>query len=276
MATRPTHQINFVRAKDPIPSVEVDLDAIPEHLHGFGDIVAQALCRAAQANKGLRATIHVYHSGSVNFGSPTASAFFGVAGAKKVLDVLLYAFKAAKVSRVRFSDYIAPAPYTRQYHVEDGEVWEILDAASWQTITAPAVAVAASNAAASPATDDGEDEDEEIVVLKKKRRVEIADEMEEDADWEAEDEDEDEDDEDDEDEEDEDEDEETGEGETGRALKPLRYKAARSDASVKAIRRAIEKIFGLPEGSVALCGPDGKPLRANARIATLRKRWDKA
>ena len=26
--------------------------------------------------------------------------------------------------------------------------------------------------------------------------------------------------------------------------------------------------------SVALCGPDGRPLRADARIATLRRRWD--
>lgn len=48
---------------------------------------------------------------------------------------------------------------------------------------------------------------------------------------------------------------------------------ARSDASVGSIKSAIETAFGLPEGSVALCGPDGKNLRADAKIRTLRNRW---
>ena len=53
-----------------------------------------------------------------------------------------------------------------------------------------------------------------------------------------------------------------------------RIRAARADASVSVIRTTIEKRFGLPEGSVALCGPDGKPLRGNAKIGTLRSRWE--
>lgn len=53
-----------------------------------------------------------------------------------------------------------------------------------------------------------------------------------------------------------------------------RSRIARSDASVGAIRKAIELTFGLPEGSVQLCGAEGKPLRSDASIATLRKRWD--
>jgi hypothetical protein len=60
---------------------------------------------------------------------------------------------------------------------------------------------------------------------------------------------------------------------TGRARAPGRYRAARADASVGSIRRRIEAVFGLPEGSVDLCGPDGRALRADARIATLRRRW---
>ncbi|MDR5785310.1 hypothetical protein P9281_01900 [Caballeronia sp. LP003] len=60
---------------------------------------------------------------------------------------------------------------------------------------------------------------------------------------------------------------------TGRARSPSRYRAARGDASVGSIRRRIEAVFGLPEGSVDLCGPDGRALRADARIATLRRRW---
>jgi hypothetical protein len=44
----------------------------------------------------------------------------------------------------------------------------------------------------------------------------------------------------------------------------------RADATVNSVRRQIETAFGLPEGSVALCGPDGRPLRGDALIRTLR------
>lgn len=54
----------------------------------------------------------------------------------------------------------------------------------------------------------------------------------------------------------------------------IRFRAARSDASISSIRATIEKKFGLPAGSVALCGPDKKHLRGDALIATLRKRWE--
>ena len=56
--------------------------------------------------------------------------------------------------------------------------------------------------------------------------------------------------------------------------RPLRMRAARKTASVGTIRQTIETIFGLPEGSVQLCGPDKQALRSDAKIGTLRKRWD--
>ncbi len=59
-----------------------------------------------------------------------------------------------------------------------------------------------------------------------------------------------------------------------RSLNPTRFRAARADAEVGTIKRTIEEIFGLPEGSVALCDRQGNPLRADAKIATLRKRWE--
>jgi len=63
-------------------------------------------------------------------------------------------------------------------------------------------------------------------------------------------------------------------GGSARGSVPSRYRRARADATVGTIRKTMEEIFGLPEGSVALCGPDGNPLRATAKIATLRKRWE--
>lgn len=62
-------------------------------------------------------------------------------------------------------------------------------------------------------------------------------------------------------------------GTDGRGEVARRVRSARSDASISSIRRTIESVFGLPEGSVALRGPDGKNIKGNASIATLRKRW---
>lgn len=64
------------------------------------------------------------------------------------------------------------------------------------------------------------------------------------------------------------------EGGSARIELPARFRAARSDASVGSIARSIESVFGLPEGSVALRGPDKRPLRSDATIRTLRKRWE--
>lgn len=55
--------------------------------------------------------------------------------------------------------------------------------------------------------------------------------------------------------------------------KAARYRAARPDAKVSSIRLRIEEVFGLPAGSVARFGPDGRPLCGNGLIKTLRKRW---
>ncbi|SAL79940.1 hypothetical protein [Caballeronia telluris] len=59
-----------------------------------------------------------------------------------------------------------------------------------------------------------------------------------------------------------------------RAQVPGRFRAARADARVGTIKRRIERVFGLPEGSVVLLGPNGNALRADAKIGTLRRRWE--
>ena len=53
-----------------------------------------------------------------------------------------------------------------------------------------------------------------------------------------------------------------------------RSRNARADAQVGSIIKAIEKTFGLPEGSVAICGPDRTRFRPDMLISTLRKRWE--
>lgn len=61
--------------------------------------------------------------------------------------------------------------------------------------------------------------------------------------------------------------------EVKKATRPLRMRAARKDASIGTVRHTIENVFGLPKGSVQLCGPDRVALRSDALIGTLRRRW---
>ena len=55
---------------------------------------------------------------------------------------------------------------------------------------------------------------------------------------------------------------------------PVRFRAARVDASVGTIARSIEKNFKLPEGSVRLVLPTGRKAHVDGKISNLLKRWD--
>lgn len=52
-----------------------------------------------------------------------------------------------------------------------------------------------------------------------------------------------------------------------------RFKIARSDASVKSIQLSIEKVFGLPCGSVCLLTPENKKANPKSSIKKLRDNW---
>jgi hypothetical protein len=47
----------------------------------------------------------------------------------------------------------------------------------------------------------------------------------------------------------------------------------RSDASVRAGERTIERVFGLPRGSVQLVLPNGRPARGDKKIKKLLEEW---
>lgn len=223
MLKRPENELQIVRSRDPLPTVEVDLDSIPKELHGYGELVAKAMSNIAARSPKMRATIYVYQGNSINFRQQTWSAFFGVAGDKKFLDVLLNAFQASKVANVRFSDYIDPSTATTDFHVQDGYVWRPFESGIWYA-------------------DSQEDKDLAKGAVAEAGDLEIPKEI--------------------------------ADGEDSRISSPTRFRVARADASIGTIRRKIEEVFGLPEGSVALCGPDKKGLRGDATIATLRKRWE--
>ncbi len=217
MIERTTADLNLVRPNDPLPTVEVDLDSIPEELFGYGDLVAQALQQFAASLPEVRATIYVYHGPSVNFHEHTFSAFLGVAGQKKkeMLELILHALRKISGVKVRNSDYIDASMGLSEFHIENGVVWRPSDAVTWYSET-------------QNSNEENIANDQEFINLEKQRRNSSS----------------------------------------------ARFRAARSDTTVGIIRGKIEEIFGLPEGSVALCDPEGNHMRSDARIATLRKRWN--
>jgi Na+/H+-dicarboxylate symporter len=54
---------------------------------------------------------------------------------------------------------------------------------------------------------------------------------------------------------------------------PVRFRAARVDATVGSITRRIEHDYKLPEGSVRLVLPTGRKAHADGKIDNLLKRW---
>lgn len=47
----------------------------------------------------------------------------------------------------------------------------------------------------------------------------------------------------------------------------------RSDATVRSGEKSIERVFGLPHGSVQLVRPSGKVARSDKKIRQLLKEW---
>mgnify|MGYP000411231334 CR=1 FL=1 len=223
MIEKSATDLNLVRPNAPLPTVEVDIDSIPEELFGYGDLVANALQSFATSSSELRATIYVYQGLSVNFHESTFSAFFGVAGQKKkeLIDLLLQSFRSVSGVKARNSDYIDSSMGLSEFHIENGVVWRPLDAATWSSKI-------------QNLNDEKIDDGEDIVVSQEHIQPEVS----------------------------------------TRNSSPVRFRAARSDTTVGVIRTKMEEIFGLPEGSVALCDQDGNPMRGDAKIGTLRKRWD--
>jgi hypothetical protein len=226
MLKRPEGELQFVKSRDPLPTVEIDLDCIPKELHGYGDLITNAITPVAARSPNMRATIYVYQGLSINFHQQTWSAFFGIAGDKKLLDVLLNTFRGAKLANARFSDYIDPSTATREFHVQDGHVWCPFESGTWYTGSQDEEGENLIPENVVTETDDLESAAPEVKVV------------------------------------------------TTKLSNPSRFRVARADATIVTIRRTIEEVFGLPEGSVALCGPDKRALRGDATIATLRKRWE--
>lgn len=61
---------------------------------------------------------------------------------------------------------------------------------------------------------------------------------------------------------------------TSKSGRTRRTHAAHSDVKVSYYQKKIEKMFGLPEGSVKFVNPDGSVSKANQLVGNLRARWE--
>jgi hypothetical protein len=233
---RSISDLKFVQTNNPIPTIEIDLNSIPEGWHGYDDFVAETLQVIASGSPKMRATFYVYVGQSINFGNLTHSAFIGVAKKENLLEPLRNAFVNANI-KCRFGEYINPSTGICEFHIEDGQVWRPIDAGTWYAGITESILPEVTTTDSKSNDNDAEsnDNDTEITIGS---------------------------------------DSENNSDVVSHAANPRRFRAARADASVGNIRKKIEEIFGLPEGSVKLCGPDGRALRSDATIATLRRRWD--
>lgn len=237
MKTIESEKLDFVKSKTPQPTVEVDQDSEDRDGKSIPGVVIDVAADFAKNNPGTRASIYAYSCESINFHEPTWSVFFIVDGSKDLLSALEMAFARRSGFKSRLSDYIEPKQGHCEYHIQDGELWMPYELDTWFAYE----------------SDDEDDTGEELVEgwssdIEEPNAEEC-----------------------------------TLSNENALSAKTkksrtqeqaARYRSARSDATVGHIRRRIEEVFGLPEGSVALCGPDKRPLKGNASIATLRKRWE--
>lgn len=237
MIKKSVTDLAFVNSRTPLPTVEVDAQSVEAAGCSIYRTVMEVLSRLAADDSKLRATLYLYGTVSVNFHEPCWSEFLLVAGPEKVLMALGSGFERLPGVKSRYSDYVPSSEAVRTFHVEDGLVWEKEDGSTWYSHGQKEEDVATEVVDTDNDLEEFEEEDE----------------------WETE--------------------ELDGQDEdqvVATSRKAARYRAARSDAKLSSIRLRIEEVFGLPAGSVALCGPDGRPLRGNALIRTLRRRWEEA
>ena len=211
MITRSIDELKFRRSTKPLATVEVDIESLEEAGKDFPDTLYESLTLFAQSDEECCASIYTYLTPSCNFREQTFSGFISVVGGSRILNVLYKSFRSIKGVNVKFSDYINTNESILEYHIENGLVWRPLEAYTWWA-------------------DYEESEDLEFPIEK--------------------------------------------EEEKSSNEKPFRYRSARKDATVDSIKSQIESAFGLPQGSVALLSRDGSKLKVNAKIGTLRQRWD--
>lgn len=244
MLTRTRRELHFRARSDAERTVEISSDDLDNANLDLSELLEAALARLARANPGMVATLYLYSTPSANFHELGYSDFVVISGPLEVLRCVQDALAGHPGIRTRGGESVPRDGVNPFLHVEDGRCWQAEDGETWYA--QDLVAQPASSLDRGSAGDLGPSNS----LAAQAKADDPTD------DWENDD-----------------------------ALQPAsvaaptaerrgRLRSARADAPVATIRQTIESVFGLPPGSVKLCGPDGRPLRGDATIATLRRRWE--
>lgn len=244
------NELHFINSPQAVDTVEVDIDSLPKGYNDYLDIIIETLRPLAESSPELRATVYVQQALSVNFGHSGCSVFIGVVGSSNALASILNGFQSIPGIVALYGDSIFTKQSRRRLHIEDGLVWQQEDDVTWF--------VGSSIEGIEETDDESEQYFQHYPSLAKV--YEAGDLLKKTA--------------------------QANDSEIDNVVNPenlvtphskgiyTRSRAVRSDARVGSIRTTIEDVFGLPEGSVKLCDPEGNSLRADAKIGTLRRRWD--
>lgn len=130
----PAQQLSLKYARNPMPSVELDLAEV-ELLHpGYGPVANRILAQYAQTHPKTCASIYTYEGPSCNFIALGWSVFFAGKGCNQVLTALYQQLRSAGLKNVRMSDYISPGTAMMQFHLQDGVLWRPDDVIHWYRV----------------------------------------------------------------------------------------------------------------------------------------------
>lgn len=237
-------ELKLVKKITGMPSVEIDLASIPDGVKGLKKALKLALPAVAAQKKSCRATLYYLKTSSVNFHRPTDSVFVGVAGNKKLLDIIYNLFNQPGADNVRDSDEISPKQAKRFLHLQDGNAWAPDGTGHWRSLEY-VKPTASDKAGVTALQDDAPVDATQVAVVAP--AADTSAELPEAA----------------------------PELTAPAQILPSDHTAHDQD-SIKATRTRIAKLTGLPEEAILLCGPDLIPLHSNVRISTLKKRWQEA
>lgn len=239
MIVRQLTELNVVGIGASVSTFEIDEHEMTAAACGYEELMESVLVPLAAANLGLRASVYGHCGAGVNFRRADCANFFSVAGDRRVFDALFALFRGIEGLSVLSCNHVHPMPGSPQYHLEDGMYWRQEDAGVWYAVEhgskGSGERLAGEGQETLPRNEPGREDDSPDGRVGPGANTTAAN--------------------------------------SSYTEEPLRFQAARSDASIGSIARSIEAVFGLPDGSVALRGPDRKVLRPDATIRTLRRRW---
>ena len=131
MLKKSSNELQIARPAEPVATVEVDIDSLPEGHHGCAEIIREALTRFVSAHPTMMATCYIGVRPSTTFLRPTYSAFIGIAGPGVFLQEVLRTFSSIAGVDARRGDDMLARDGRCELHVQDGRFWQSDEPGSW-------------------------------------------------------------------------------------------------------------------------------------------------